>query len=90
MTKVTISCRWSYLKGVALLIFLSVTVLSAGVFFGRKEIEHMKEQVATIQSEEEQKSAEIENIYFLFYQYYQYYQIRNYPQQILDIQPYDL
>lgn len=41
-------------------------------------------------AQESKKSQEIESTYFLFYQYYQYYQIKHYPQQILDIQPYDI
>lgn len=90
MTKVTINCRWSYLKVVAFLILLSVAVLSAGVFFSRSEIERMTGEISKIRSSEAEKSTEIETSYFLFYQYYQYYQIKNYPQQILDIQSYDL
>jgi predicted Zn-dependent peptidase len=33
---------------------------------------------------------QIQTIYFLFYQYYQYEQIKRYPDQILQIQPYDV
>lgn len=29
-------------------------------------------------------------VHLLYYQYYQYYQIKNYPEQILSIQPYDV
>lgn len=29
-------------------------------------------------------------IHLLYYQYYQYYQIKNYPEQILSIQPYNV
>ena len=36
------------------------------------------------------KEKQIQLTYTLFYQYYQYYQIFNFPQQILDIQPYNV
>lgn len=31
-----------------------------------------------------------QNIYLLYYQYYQYYQVKNYPEQILAIQHYNI
>ena len=50
----------------------------------------MKSDSVVLFKREITKNYEIQTGYLLFYQYFQYYQISNYPQQVLDIQPYDM
>lgn len=71
-------------------MLLIILPFGGAILFLNVEVGTISNEYKTTTNTTLQRNTDIQTIYLAFYQYYQYYQIKNYPQQILQIDNYNL
>ena len=84
------NCNTSYLKIIFVMMLLIILPFGGAILFLNVEVGTISNEYKTTTNTTLQRNTDIQTIYLAFYQYYQYYQIKNYPQQVLQIDNYNL
>ena len=86
----TKSTKITFVKGVFLLVMVLIVILTGSVTFLSIKLSSVSDEFNNILTNRQLIATKTKNIYSLFNQYFQYYQIRNYPEQFLQIQNYNM
>lgn len=90
LSRINAKSRISYFKIVVGLMSVAIILLIGTIVLVSVDTNTTGEDLHHQLDELNSTNVLIQQFYYLFYQYYQHYQIKNYPEQILSIQYYDV